>query len=188
VLDLEDLAEHRGSILGDLPGRPQPAQKMFESRLWDRLRRFDPARPVYTESESQRIGRVRVPEVLMKRLRESACLRLESPVAVRVALLRREYGHYLADPALLEPRLRVLAVQHGHAVVESWLALGAACDWDALVADLLVRHYDPAYLRSIGRNFAGWDSALPISIQADSDAAWDHLARSLAGAPLPAAA
>jgi hypothetical protein len=45
VLDLERLAAHRGSVLGHLPGEPQPSQKMFETRIWDKLRRFDPAKP-----------------------------------------------------------------------------------------------------------------------------------------------
>ena len=188
VLDLEALAQHRGSILGDLPGETQPAQKMFESRVWDRLRRFDPGRPVFTESESQRIGSVRVPDALMRRLRDSACLRLESPVDLRVGLLRREYAHFLERPALLEPRLQVLAERHGHAQVQGWLELAAARRWDELVADLLARHYDPAYLRSIGRNFSGWDAAQAVAVRADSDAAWEGLAHHLAGAALPAAA
>lgn len=188
VVDLESLAAHRGSILGDLPSEAQPSQKLFESRLWDQLRRFDPARPVFVESESQRIGTVHVPEALMQRLRAGACLRLEAPMGVRVALLRREYDHYLAQPGLLEPRLRVLAVQHGHARVRDWLDLASRGHWDALVSDLLERHYDPAYLRSIGRNFAGWGAAPAVPVTADADEAWTALARSLAAAPLPAAA
>ncbi len=188
VLDLESLAAHRGSVLGDLPGEPQPSQKRFDSLLWEQLRCFDPARPVFTESESQRIGSVRVPEALMQRVRGGSCLRLEAPLAVRVALLRREYGHYLEQPGLLEPRLRVLAVQHGHARVRAWLDLAAAGRWDALVSDLLERHYDPAYQRSIGRNFTGWDRALPVPVSADADEAWNALAGTLAAAPLPAAA
>ena len=62
MLDLEALANHRGSVLGLVPGSPQPGQKQFESRVWDALRRFDPARPVIVESESKKIGDLRVPE------------------------------------------------------------------------------------------------------------------------------
>ena len=54
VLDLESLASHRGSLLGDLPGQPQPTQKTFDTRVLDVLRRFDPARPG--------VGRGREPE------------------------------------------------------------------------------------------------------------------------------
>ena len=53
VLDLERLANHRGSVLGLVPGSPQPSQKAFDTRVWDALRRFDAARPVWIESESK---------------------------------------------------------------------------------------------------------------------------------------
>jgi len=46
VLDLEQIARHKGSVLGALPDRPQPAQKRFETLLWDRLRRLDPAQAI----------------------------------------------------------------------------------------------------------------------------------------------
>src|SRR5258706_5513357 len=50
VLDLERLARHRGSLLGELPGDPQPSQKMFDSLVWSALKRFEPARPVFVEA------------------------------------------------------------------------------------------------------------------------------------------
>ena len=50
VIDLEGLASHRGSLLGELPGRPQPSQKTFDTRLLETLRRVDPARPVWLEA------------------------------------------------------------------------------------------------------------------------------------------
>ena len=61
MLDLEALANHRGSVLGLVPGSTQPSQKAFDSRVWDALRRLDPARPVFVESESKKVGDLRVP-------------------------------------------------------------------------------------------------------------------------------
>ncbi len=61
VLDLEDLAQHRASVLGLIPGHPQPTQKAFETLIWDALRRFDASRPVFVESESKKVGNLRVP-------------------------------------------------------------------------------------------------------------------------------
>ena len=86
VLDLELLAAHRGSVLGELPGEPQPTQKSFETALWTRLARFDAKRPVYVESESKKVGNLRVPDALIVRMRESRCFRLEAQARVRVAL------------------------------------------------------------------------------------------------------
>lgn len=68
VLDLEDLAAHRGSVLGNLPDRPQPTQKLFESRLAHALQQFDPMWTVFVEAESKKIGLLRVPETLINRM------------------------------------------------------------------------------------------------------------------------
>jgi tRNA 2-selenouridine synthase len=101
VLDLEALACHRGSVLGGLPSQPQPGQKHFESRVWDTLRRCAPARPVFVESESRKVGSLRVPDALLARMRESPCITLEVPRAARVRLLRDEYAHFERDPDTL---------------------------------------------------------------------------------------
>ena len=113
VLDLEDLAAHMGSVLGAYPERPQPSQKLFESRIWNDLRCFDPARLVFVESESKKIGNLHTPEVLLGRMRESACLNLDADIPVRVALLKQEYAHFLADPEALGGKLDCLVEQTG---------------------------------------------------------------------------
>ena len=88
VLDLEALAAHRGSVLGNLPDAPQPPQKLFESRVWHALRGFDASRPVYVESESKKIGVLRVPDALIKAMWASETIVLEADVPIRVALLK----------------------------------------------------------------------------------------------------
>src|SRR5512143_247284 len=79
TLDLEALAKHRGSLLGDFPDEGQPSQKWFESQIVDALARLDPARPVYVESESKKIGSVQVPEALLTAIREARCVRVDTP-------------------------------------------------------------------------------------------------------------
>ena len=167
TLDLEGLAKHRGSLLGDLPGDPQPSQKMFESLLLRALERLDPARVVFVESESKKIGRLQVPDALLATMRGSPCVRVDLARPLRVALLRDEYAHFLADPSLLSARLAPLRPLRGRATIEHWNALAAARDFDALVADLLDKHYDPVYAQSIERNFphsAGADAVAPAGI------------------------
>src|SRR5262245_47269410 len=68
VLDLEQLAAHRGSVLGGLPDQPQPTQKMFESRLLEAMSRLDANKAVYVEGESKKIGQLQVPEALIARM------------------------------------------------------------------------------------------------------------------------
>jgi tRNA 2-selenouridine synthase len=69
VLHLEEIAAHKGSVLGNLPGLPQPAQKGFESQLLAALSKFDPARTVFVEAESRKIGRLQVPDALLEAIR-----------------------------------------------------------------------------------------------------------------------
>ena len=154
VLDLEDLAAHRGSVLGDLPDRPQPSQKMFESLLLEGLAAVDCARTVYVEGESKKIGQLQVPEALIQAMRASECVLLEADVPTRVALLSEEYRHFFTDRKTLDAQLDCLLGLHGRERVEGWKALAARGAWQELVARLLEEHYDPAYRRSAQRNFA----------------------------------
>lgn len=154
VLDLEGLARHRGSVLGALPDAPQPSQKRFEHLLWQTLRGFDPARPVYVESESRRIGALRVPEALLVELRERGrCLQLELPFDARVALLLHDYAHFAADAESFARLLEPLVKLRGRATVAGWQASARSGDWAALYAQLMREHYDPLYERSLRGHF-----------------------------------
>ena len=164
VLDLERVACHRGSVLGDLPDEPQPAQKMFDSIVWNALRRFDPAQPVFVEAESRKIGRLQVGAALLENMREGRCVRIEAPLTERVRFLIAEYRHFLEDRASLKEKLSCLTELHGAAVIGRWVAHADARDWDALVGDLLVNHYDPAYRRSTLRNYSGSNDAFAMKL------------------------
>ena len=183
VLDLEVLAAHRGSVLGELPGAPQPSQKAFETAIWSALSAFDPVRPVFVESESRKVGNLRVPEALIDRMREGECLRLEAGPNVRAALLLEDYAHLVASPGVLREKLACLAPLHGKERIAHWNALAEAGDWPGLVADLLASHYDPAYHRSMFRNYAGAASAAAVPVRDASREAFLALARSIAGEP-----
>jgi tRNA 2-selenouridine synthase len=185
VLDLEDLAAHRGSVLGNLPHRPQPSQKMFESLLLQQLQALDATRPVFVEGESKKIGQLQVPEALMARMRASPCLLLEADVETRVDLLLGEYRHFLEDRQALHAQLDCLVALHGRARIDEWKALG---DWRELVRRLLVEHYDPAYRRSSHKNFIHLSDAAKLSISRADDAAFADAAGALLKAPATAAA
>jgi len=153
VLDLEVLAAHRGSVLGELPGAPQPSQKAFETAIWSALSRFEPGRTVFVESESKKVGNLRVPEKLIERMRAARCVRLEADVDTRVALLLEDYAHFVGEPAALAAKLDLLRDLHGTERMASWKEHLAAGRWHPLVRDLLESHYDPAYRRSLLRNY-----------------------------------
>jgi tRNA 2-selenouridine synthase len=180
VLDLEDLAAHRGSVLGNLPNRPQPTQKMFDSRLRSALAALDPGRAVYVEGESKKIGQLQVPDALIERMRAAQCVLLEASTATRVALLMDEYRHFFGDPAALGIQLDCLVPLHGKARIAEWKDLAARGAWEELVARLLDEHYDPAYRRSAQRNFAQLPQAEVLKVADAGNQAFAHLARELA--------
>lgn len=182
VLDLEELACHRGSVLGGLPAQPQPSQKMFETRLWQRLRGFSPQRPVFVESESRKVGDLRVPDALIERMRASRCIVVDLPLAQRVRLLREEYLHFEDDAQGLYHQLDCLTALHGADRIAQWKSLAAAGDWELLVERLLVEHYDPAYLRSIDRNFVQVKDAARVAVESAATADFKALAEQLAKA------
>jgi len=171
VLDLERLAAHRGSVLGHLPHEPQPSQKMFETRIWDTLRRFDTRLPVFVESESKKVGNLRVPDAVMERMRAAPCIALTLSRPNRVRLLMEDYEHFARDPQALNGQLDHLVLLHGRAKIDAWHALANTGAMPELVDQLLVEHYDPAYLRSIDRNFVQYGQArvLELSDIAEQD-------------------
>jgi len=162
VLDLEDLANHRSSVLGAVPGLKQPSQKGFDTLIWNQLRHFDSTRPVYIESESKKVGNLVVPVALIEAMRTSPCLNLVLPDAQRVALLLEDYAHLTQDVAYFCGRLSALIELRGRAVVEGWQTQAQAGAFAPVVLDLLQKHYDPAYLQSMVRNFKQFGSALPL--------------------------
>ncbi|MEW6313367.1 MAG: tRNA 2-selenouridine(34) synthase MnmH [Pseudomonadota bacterium] len=177
VLDLEALAAHRGSVLGNLPGAPQPTQKMFESTIWEKLRRFDPRHPVFVEAESKKIGKLHIPDALIESMRAGSCLRLETGSAWRVVLLKREYAHFLQQPQLLKQQLDHLTELYGRERLAAWHALIDAGHWDEAVEQLLVTHYDPAYTKSTLHNYRRLAEAATISLAGIDDAAFVAAAR-----------
>lgn len=179
VLDLERLACHRGSVLGQLPDRPQPSQKRFETLLWEHLRGFDPARVVFVESESRKVGQCQVPEQLILRMRASACVVLEAEDEVRVQVLLGEYRHFVEEPEHLAARLSALAALHGRARIDRWIALAQTGNWAGFVGTLLREHYDPAYDRSIRRNFPHVGDAPRVRLDGADEAAFEDTARAL---------
>jgi tRNA 2-selenouridine synthase len=179
VLDLEQLANHRGSVLGGMLDAPQPSQKWFESQLQAKLAEFNPSKPIFVESESKKIGDLRVPEALMQQMRASPCAIIETGEAVRVELLMQEYAHFLHDNTALSRQLACLVSLHGRAKIDHWNSLGSSGHWAPLVQELLRDHYDPAYDRSMARNFTQLDSARTFSLRDASDASFDALGRDI---------
>lgn len=177
VLDLEALAAHRGSVLGHLPGEPQPPQKLFESRVWQAMRAFNPAQPVFVESESKKIGALRVPDALIAAMWASETIALEADMPVRVALLKEEYAHFVDDAAALNAQLDCLTSLHGGETIGRWKRMATQGAWNELTAELLERHYDPSYTRAIVKHYPSLPRAARLQVSGVGDAVYSQLAR-----------
>lgn len=165
VLDLEGAARHRGSVLGGLPEQPQPSQKAFDSELWVQLRALNTTRPVFVESESRKIGQLRVPEALHRRMREQGhCLWIEMPEAARVQLLLQDYAHFAAAPETFCRLLDGLVELRGRETVRRWQAQAQAGEWAQVFAALMREHYDPGYERSLQGHYRLLPQALSLAL------------------------
>ncbi len=152
ILDLEGLAHHRGSLLGQIPGKPQPSQRLFESALADEIRKFDPNLPIFVESESSRIGQVQIPKTIWHKMTQSPVVIIDMPAKARADYLLSVYDHLLADTSDLTRLIEGMRHRHGHEITQNWQALMDNGEWHALAILLLEEHYDPAYDRSAHRH------------------------------------
>ena len=162
TLDLEDLAAHKGSVLGGLPDRPQPAQKHFETTLCARMQALDPSRPVYVEAESRKIGLVFVPEPLIMAMRLAPCVMIDASRNARLDFLVRDYAYLGDDIATLQGNLHRLREHQSRETLERWQALAASHALPALFGELIDQHYDPLYHRSQNGNYVGFNAALRV--------------------------
>ena len=179
VIDLEALANHRGSALGAPTTGEQPSQKRFESLLCETMRKLDPDRPVHVEAESRRIGKIQVPDALLEAMRASECIRMEADLPARAGFLVREYRHFIEDNALLDSALRTLTRHAGKSRVERWTDWRKHGSGEDLVEDLLCAHYDPLYLRSMKKHFTRYADAAQVRLDAINAETLDHAARAI---------
>jgi tRNA 2-selenouridine synthase len=182
VIDLEGLANHRGSVLGPRAGG-QPSQKMFETRLAAAIAALDPARPVLLEAESSKVGGLLVPSGPWKAMRAAPRITVTATLADRAAYLARAYADLVEDRAALLMRLDKLLPYVGHDVLEAWRGMVAQGAFEPLATDLMARHYDHRYAK--GRPaFAPLGDDLSITLDAPGlDRAADAIAERLAGLP-----
>ncbi len=183
VLDLEALANHRSSVLGLIPGKPQPTQKAYDRLIWAALKSFDSSRPVYIESESKKVGNVAIPEGLITAMRAAPCLQIELPEDDRVTLLLEDYDFFVKDIKFFCDRLGALTQARGKDVVSDWQARSRNGDVASVVRELLVKHYDPVYVQSMKRNFDLYGGAVILRPADHSEPAMVSLAKKMLSAP-----
>lgn len=149
VLDLEGLANHRGSLFGGMG--PQPSQRAFEARLAMAMTRLDPARPVVVEAESAKVGDCRLPPRLWRAMCAAPRIALDVPRAARADYLTRAYADVIQDSARLHDIIDRLRPYQPADRIASWQAMARAGAFTPLAAELMAHHYDPRYERHRSR-------------------------------------
>lgn len=170
VLDLEALANHRGSLLGEEwqeKPTPQPSQKYFESLLLQQLQKFDVNKIVWLESESNKIGRVYLPLSLWQKMKQASCVEIQLPIAARVNFLLQEYPYLVNNPVFLKAKLELIKSRIGKHKLNQWYQFINSERWEEFVNDLLICHYDPTYSQSIERDFTNVEKLLHLANLSD---------------------
>jgi tRNA 2-selenouridine synthase len=161
VIDLEGLANHRGSVFGARPGG-QPGQKAFESRLAMALVRLDPALPVLVEAESSKIGNRAIPPTLWSVMRGAPRIFLSAPLDERARYLARAYADVAADADALVAVIDKLTGLQANELLDRWRDLARSGAHAELARDLMEVHYDPRYLKQRSRAEGGEETVLEI--------------------------
>ena len=150
TIDLESLANHKGSVFGS-QGQKQPSQKLFETLIYDKLVNLKTNEPIFVEAESNKIGNLHIPKEFWKLMKSAPQIELSATVEKRAKFLVEEYSEITTDLDLLEKQITSLSTIAGHKVVESWLLMAKNRDFYELVKQLMEKHYDPRYKRSLLR-------------------------------------
>lgn len=165
VLNLEELANHRGSLLGQEWKETlsvQPTQKYFESILVQQLQKFDVNKTVWLESESNKIGQVYLPPALWEMMKQASYVEIQLPLEQRIQWLRQQYSHLADCQDLLKQKLSYLKSRYGGNKINYWYKLIDEGKGEELIRELLVYHYDPSYDRSIHKIYQNLECSLPI--------------------------
>jgi tRNA 2-selenouridine synthase len=145
VIDLEGLANHRGSAFGNLGLPPQPSQKAFEALLWDALRQVPPGRYALAEGESRHIGRLALPLRVYQALQTETSLWVNASLEHRVRIILDDYPARDGLKEAFARPLQALRPKLGGEATDRMLGLLQRGEWEALTRELMLLYYDPLY-------------------------------------------
>lgn len=159
VIDLEGLANHRGSAFGGVGLGQQPSQKQFESLLWDALQNVPSGSWALTEGESRHIGKIILPVRFFQSLQMERTLWVETDFEKRIRIILEDYTvSELAEETFIQP-IQSLQRRLGMTEVENMLELLHHKNWHQLVSELMVKYYDPLYCHTKPDN--------PVTVEID---------------------
>jgi tRNA 2-selenouridine synthase len=148
IIDLEQLAGHKGSAFGNLDMIEQPGQEQFENLLAQKLYENSSIgnnQPIWIEGESQRMGLLNIPQSFFKTLRNAPLIFLDIPFSVRLKQIVKDYGSYDKEK-IINGIVRIKKRLGG---LETKNAINFLLEDDIENCfDYLLKYYDRLYLKS----------------------------------------
>ena len=139
---------------------------------------------MWVEAESKKIGNLQLPDSLFDAMHRSPVINIDTPMSERVRLWREDYPHFAADPPAMVRKLEPLKPLVGKEALAQWMALAEEGRVDELFESIMVRHYDPCYVRSTGRNYEHKGQAAQLVLPSLGDEGLTEAVRGLVEADL----
>ena len=152
ILDLEGLANHKGSLLGKIPDLIQPSQKFFESLIFNKIQKLNLKDKIYIEAESSKIGNIHIPKSIWKKMINSPRIEISANVELRAKFLVSDYDYMCNDPTLINPIIKGLKNRLSKELFDEWTNLIDRKKWFDLTKSFLENHYDPSYSSNTIKN------------------------------------
>lgn len=142
ILDLEGMANHKGSAFGGIGMKPQPTSQQFQNDLHAAVQKLDTQKRIWIERESMTIGKTNLPQTLWENMNSSSLISIDVPQEFRIKRLVKDYGK--ASKKELESSIRKLQQNLGGQNMKA--ALGFLEEGKlSEVAALLLKYYDKGY-------------------------------------------
>jgi len=148
VIDLEAIANHKGSAFGSIGQDEQPKNEHFTNLLFWHWKELDYSRPVWLEDESIHIGKVYIPEVLFQRMRDVTVYFLDIPKEERAKFLVEDYVGVNKEPLVVS--INKISKRLGGVKTAEALESLARNDYYS-TAIITLNYYDKFYLKGVNQ-------------------------------------
>ena len=135
-----------------MPGLEQPSQKLFESKLYYKLKQLNLKKSIYVEAESSKIGNIHIPKSVWAKMIISPRVEIKADIKLRAKFLVQDYDYMCKNPDLIYPLLNGLKKRLSKNLIDSWKDLILKKKWKELTESFLENHYDPSYSSNTIKN------------------------------------
>lgn len=150
ILDLEEAANHRGSLLGNVGLSEERSQKQFESLIYDSLIKRK-SNLVFIEGESKRIGNIIIPEFLYKKMEQGVHILVDADIEYRCKIIINEYTKTENSKEDILKSLDMLSKYISYKNIDRYKALVVKKQYYEVAKELMIKYYDPMYLNGINK-------------------------------------